>query len=123
MIGCTFALVRKADQNFIGMIGLHVREDHKRGEVGYWIGLPYWNQGYATEAAQRIVDFGFGQIGLNRIHAQHFASNPASGRVMQKIGMKHEGVLRQHFIRFDETRDAVCYGILRDEWENQQTKK
>jgi RimJ/RimL family protein N-acetyltransferase len=84
------------------------------------IGVPYWNQGYATEAAQHAVDWGFQQLGLNRIYAQHFGSNPASGRVMQKMGMKYEGTLRQHYIRFGEVQDAVCYGILRDEWQAKQ---
>lgn len=117
LTGCTFAVVSKKDDVLIGMVGLHMREEHKRAELGYWIGVPYWKQGYATEAAQRVLDWGFQTLGLNRIHAQHFAGNPASGRVMQKIGMKYEGTLRQHFIRFDEFRDSVCYGILREEWE------
>src|SRR5690606_22707530 len=109
--------VSKADDALFGMVGLHMGEEHKGAEVGYWIGVLYWKLGYATEAAQRVLDWGFQMLGLNRINGQLFAGNPASGRVMQKIGMKYEGTLRQHFIRFDEFRDSVCYGILREEWE------
>jgi RimJ/RimL family protein N-acetyltransferase len=97
-----------------------MREEHKRAELGYWIGVPYWNHGYASEAARRVVNWGFQYLGLNRIYAQHFADNPASGRVMQKIGMQYEGTLRQPFIRLGEARDSVCYGILKDEWETMQ---
>ena len=117
---CIFAIVHKDAQALIGMIGVHTRAEHKHADLGYWIGIPYWNQGYATEAAQRAVDWGFQQLGLNRLYAEHFGTNPASGRVMQKIGMKYEGTLRQHYIRFGEVQDAVIYGILRSEWEAAQ---
>lgn len=118
---CSFAAIRKADQALVGMIGLHMQEEHKRAELGYWIGVAYWKQGYATEAARCVLDWGFQTLGLNRIHAHHFAGNPASGRVMQKIGMKYEGVLRQHLFRFGEAHDVVCYAILRSEWETMQS--
>jgi RimJ/RimL family protein N-acetyltransferase len=67
-----------------------------------------------------VLDWGFQALGLNRIHAYHFAGNHASGRVMQKIGMKHEGTLRQHLYRFGEAHDVVCYGILHSEWKAMQ---
>jgi RimJ/RimL family protein N-acetyltransferase len=54
--------------------------------------VPYWGRGYATEAARAIVDFAFGELGLNRVFAYHFTSNPASGRVLQNIGMRLEGL-------------------------------
>ncbi len=111
-----FVLIRRADDELVGQMGLHIEPRHRRAELGYWIGVPHWGQGYATEAARRLVDWGFGALGLNRIYATHFAENPASGRVMQKAGMRHEGVLRQHVFRFDRPRDLVCYGILREEW-------
>jgi RimJ/RimL family protein N-acetyltransferase len=114
----TFAVVQKNTQQFIGSISLRPQKEHKRAELGYWIGIPYWNQGYATEAAQRVIGFGFQHLGLNRIHANHFSNNPASGRVMQKIGMRYEGTLRQHYLRFGEARDILVYGILRTEWDD-----
>ena len=87
-----------------------------RAELGYWIGKPYWGQGYCTEAARATLDFGFEQLGLNRIFAHHFARNPASGRVMQKIGMTREGRLRQHVKKWDAFEDLELYGILKDHW-------
>ncbi len=60
-------------------------------------GLPIIrNRGYCTEAAEAVVWYGFEVLGLNRIYACHFKRNPASGRVVRKIGMTHEGCLRQH---------------------------
>ena len=79
--------------------------------------MPYWNRGYATEAARAMLTFGFEVLELNRIFAEYYARNPASGRVMQKIGMTHEGMLRQHMFKDDRFEDSVVYGILRSEWE------
>jgi ribosomal-protein-alanine N-acetyltransferase len=101
----TFAIVLKVDQQLIGLISLRSEKAHQRAELGYWIGLPYWNQGYTTEAARSVRTFGFEHLELNRIHSSHFINNPASGRVMQKIGM-----------RFAKAQDLVMYGLLRSDW-------
>jgi RimJ/RimL family protein N-acetyltransferase len=108
-----FAIVRKADQRLLGAIGLSIKSEHARAELGYWIGRPYWNQGYATEAAAAVVRYGFEALGLNRVFAQHMVRNPASGRVMQKIGMQHEGRLRQHVQKWDQFEDVEIYSLLR----------
>lgn len=68
-----------------------------------------------TEAAAAVVRWGFDGLGLERIHATHFASNPASGRVMRKLGMNHEGTLRGHIHKWGVPQDLECYGILRSE--------
>lgn len=113
----TFALALKADDSLIGVMGLGPLTPWNRAEIGYWIGVPYWGQGYATEAARRVVQFGFETLDLNRIYAGHFIHNPASGRVMQKAGMTYEGTLREHYLRFGNYYDGVFYGILRSEWQ------
>lgn len=100
----------------IGAIGLRFAPPHARAELGYWIGRSYWNQGYATEAARAMVAHGFEAIGLHRIVAQHMVRNPASGRVMCKIGLRHEGRLRGHVRRWELFEDVEIYGALRDEW-------
>lgn len=110
------AIERKSDGAFIGMIGLVFQMEYDRAELGYWLGVPFWNQGYATEAARALLDFAFRELRLNRVYAAHYGDNPASGRVMQKLGMTYEGTLRQHLIRLGRPKDNVCYGILRDEW-------
>jgi [ribosomal protein S5]-alanine N-acetyltransferase len=112
----SFAISVRATDTFIGGIDLRPEPEHQRAEIGYWVGLPFWGQGYASEAAQAVVDYGFVSLGLNRIHARHFGNNLASGRVMQKIGMRYEGTQRQHFQKWGELIDVVLYALLRDEW-------
>ncbi len=101
----------------MGAIGIRLRREHDRGEIVYWIGKDYWNKGYATEATRAVIAFGFEVLGLSKVHAGHFTRNPASGRVLQKIGMRHEGQQRQHLMREGVLEDVECYGILRGEWE------
>jgi ribosomal-protein-alanine N-acetyltransferase len=110
-----FAITHK-DGYFIGGIGLNLSKEHENAELGYWIGKRFWSKGYCTEAAGAVVKYGFEVMGLNRIHAQHFTRNPASGRVMQKIGMKHEGCLRQEVKKWDKFEDIEVYGILKSEY-------
>ncbi len=110
----TFAI---DDGELAGGIGLHVKADFDRAEIGYWLGVPYWGRGYATEAMAAILRFGFEELKLNRIYAGYFSRNAASGRVMGKNGLTREGVLRQHVKKWDEYLDLVYYGILRSEWE------
>jgi RimJ/RimL family protein N-acetyltransferase len=117
----TFAIVLQDGNVLCGAIGISIDYDNAHAELGYWLGVPYWGQGYGTEAAQALLRYGFQELGLHRIHANHFGRNPASGRVMQKIGMRYEGCLRQHARKWDAFEDIVQYGILRSEWQAQQT--
>lgn len=112
--GVTFA-IRLKDGTLIGAIGLTVTRRDDRAELGYWMGVPYWNQGYTTEAARACLAFGFSEMGLQRIMASHLDINPASGRVMQKIGMQKEGHLRRHIKKNDAFFDLIQYGILKEE--------
>jgi ribosomal-protein-alanine N-acetyltransferase len=107
--------------HLVGCIGIGQHGDpvHGRGMIGYWIGVPYWNKGFATEAARAVVRYAFGHALYHKIMADHFAKNPASGRVMQKLGMTCEGTLRQHFNKWGEYLDVVYYGILAEEWDRQ----
>lgn len=102
----------------IGGIGLAVEGAYQRAELGYWLGVSYWGRGYATEAAQEMVRFGFEQIGLHRVFASHFAHNPASGRVLRKLGMRYEGCQRGHIVKWGKPIDLELYGILRSEWQS-----
>lgn len=110
-----FAITKK-DETIIGGIGLSLRREYESAELGYWIGKTYWGKGYCTEAAFTVLKYGFAIMGLNRIYATHFTRNPASGRVMQKIGMKHEGHLRQSIKKWDKFEDEEIYGILKSEF-------
>ncbi len=110
-----FAVTLRATRELVGTVGLHIKSENDRAEIGYWIGIPYWGKGYATEAAAAVMRFCFETFPINRIFAMHFGRNPASGRVLQKIGMRHEGTLRQHLKKWGEYVDLECYGILRSE--------
>lgn len=108
--GYTFGIRNKEGQ-IIGAIGLHDRDDDK-AELGYWIGMPYWNKGYVTEAAKAIIDFGFKKLNFNKIFATHFPHNPASGKIMKKIGMKKEAFLKEEVKKDGEYFDLVMYSIF-----------
>jgi len=110
-----FAVTPPSD-GVVGAIGLHLHLAHRRAELGYWIGRPFWNRGYATEAARALITFGFETLQLNRVHASHLTRNPASGRVMTKAGMTFEGILRQHIVKWDRPEDLAEYSILREEY-------
>ena len=111
-----FAVTLRATGQLLGAVGLRIEQLHRRAELGYWIGVPYWSQGYCTEAARAVLRFGFEALELNRIHASYLARNPASGRVMQKLGMQYEGQLRQHVRKWDVFEDIVTYAILQSEF-------
>jgi ribosomal-protein-alanine N-acetyltransferase len=85
----SFTAVRKADGCFIGMCGLHPARDW---QLGYWVGKPYWGQGYATEMAARVTAFGFEEKGAEQLKAKWFHDNPASGRVLAKLGFQPAGL-------------------------------
>jgi ribosomal-protein-alanine N-acetyltransferase len=114
-----FGITLKEDGTLLGCIGLTINREHERAALGYWIGKPYWGNGYCTEAARAAVQFGFEELGLNRIYATHFTRNPASGRVMAKIGMTHEGCHREHFKKWGVPEDLVTYAILRSEFRSE----
>ncbi|MFG0330005.1 MAG: GNAT family N-acetyltransferase [Phycisphaerales bacterium] len=111
-----FAITHGESGELIGSIGVIIDADANQAELGYWIGKPYWGAGYATEAARELVRFSFEEIEVRRLHAHHMGSNPASGRVLEKVGMTREGTLRGQIKKWDRYEDAVWYGMLREEW-------
>lgn len=111
-----FAISILAGSELCGAVGLHIADSYRRAELGYWIGVPFWGRGYATEAASAAVEFGFHTLHLNRIYAHHFSGNTASQRVLEKIGMRHEGRFRQHIQKWDRFIDVENYGLLAEEF-------
>ncbi len=102
------------------MGGVNLRLDfaHRLGELGYSIARRHWNQGYMTEAARAVMDLAFSTLPeLNRIRAFADVRNRASQRVMEKLGMRAEGILRQNRVERGEPLDEAWFGILRSEWE------
>ena len=84
-----FAVTRKNDGALAGMCGVHLRETGF--ELGYWLGRPYWGQGYATEAAAEVLTFAFRNLRAGAVEAGWFHDNPGSGRVLEKVGFRPDG--------------------------------
>jgi RimJ/RimL family protein N-acetyltransferase len=112
-----FAIERRGGGELMGSVGLMLEPAYQHGQLGYWLGVPYWGAGYGTEAARAVLTYGFDELELHRIYAAHFNSNPASGRILIKLGMVYEGRQREHYLRFNRFEDAELYGILRHEFE------
>jgi [ribosomal protein S5]-alanine N-acetyltransferase len=83
-----FVITRKDSGLFLGMTGIHTDEEC---EFGYWLGKPFWGLGYATEAASRLMQYAFEELGLTQICAGWYHDNPASGHVLAKLGARHNG--------------------------------
>jgi [ribosomal protein S5]-alanine N-acetyltransferase len=115
---CYWAIELKETSELIGEIDLY---DFDSGtdncEVSYSIGYGWWNQGYGTEALRAVVEFGFMTMNIHKISAAHNTDNLASGRIMRKVGMEQEGVIR-HMIRNSKNqyKDCAVYGILQEDY-------
>lgn len=114
--GYPFALVSKDSSQLIGCMSINVARPHQRGELAYWIGKPYWRQGYASEAAKRLVRYGFEDLNLNKIWAVAMSKNQASWSVMKKLGMNYEGEQKQHILKWDQFEDVVYYGMTKKDY-------
>ncbi len=112
-----FAITNKADSALVGTISLTINRSDERAELGYWIGRPYWGSGFCTEAAKLVLRYGFQVLKLQRIHASYMVRNPASGRVLEKIGLLREGTVRQHIRKWGKFEDLVLCGLLSSEWQ------
>ena len=105
-----------APDGIVAAVGLGTNLAHASAELGYWVAVEHWGQGIATEAARALMEYGFRSMGLHRIQARHLARNAASGRVMQKVGMRREAMLRGALRKWDRFEDVVVYAALAPEW-------
>ncbi len=106
----------KESGRVIGTIGvMSWFPDHRSAEVGYSLGRAWWHQGYAAEALGALMDLLFDVGELNRIEAQCDVRNPDSARVMEKCGMKREGILRERVWNKGEAVDVMLYAALRSD--------
>jgi ribosomal-protein-alanine N-acetyltransferase len=113
-----WAIELKNKKKIIGLIcTINVNEQTKSCEIAYTISQKYWNKGYATEALYYVLRFLINDVGYNRIQGGHLIDNPASGRVMEKAGMKYEGTLRQDTINWKTGKliDSKIYSIIKDD--------
>ena len=103
----------------VGCVSLmDIGENLSQAEIGYFFRSDVRGRGYGTESARALVNFGFGKLGLHRIWGMCHVRNSGSARVMEKIGMKHEGTLREHARLRDHYRSSHVFGILQGEWGN-----
>lgn len=115
-----FAICLLPTDEFIGGIGLRINEKFNRAELGFWIGEPFWNNGYATEATREVLKFGFKEVNIHKILATHLLNNPASGKVMTKNGMIKEGELKDHIKKGNKYFSLIQYRLTQNEFNNQK---
>lgn len=110
------AITCKGSDEVIGNAGVRLETpDAQLGHIGYELAAAHWGQGYATEAAQAMVDYGFDVLGLHRIWAWCISENTASAHVLEKLGMQREGCLRQNEYFKDRWWDTYLYAVLAHE--------
>lgn len=104
----------------VGGIGLALGEDIERisAEVGYWLGEKYWGKGITSSALKGILDYGFNELGLERIYAKPLEHNTASRKVLEKNGFKLEGIMKKSVIKNGEIYNQTLYAITREEFNN-----
>ena len=112
----SWAIQLKSSGEVIGRFSGFPDDQIKQVWLAYELGRNWWNQGLMTEAAKRVIDFFFTEVGFNRIYADHAHENPASGKVMQKCGMVYEGTMRQALKCNDGLFDKINYAILAEEY-------
>ena len=118
-----FALEPHDLDHMIGLVGLGLNLDNDLAELEYWLGEQFWGKGYATEAAHRILAFGFNDLDLQCVYGTHFEKNKGSGNVMKKVGMTFEGILRRRNKRRGSYMDLWSYSIIASEFHVKQTSK
>ncbi len=112
------AITLKSNHLLIGNCGIRMDKPNAlQADVGYELDPQHWNQGYATEAAQAIVDFGFSRFNLHRVWSWCIADNLGSAHVLEKLGMQLEGHLRENEFYRNRWWDTLMYGILAEEWQ------
>lgn len=116
-IALTWASADLESGTLYGAITLRLTPQHRRGEIGYWAGFPYWNRGYTSEAARRVVEHAFLTLDLHRVQAICLPENRGSARVMEKAGLRFEGTLRGYVLNGDVFEDRAMYGMIRSDWD------
>jgi len=110
-----------ADGDPVGTVGLH-RPNEVWGttEIGYSVAPEHWDNGYATDAIDLACRYAFQERRLHKVYANVYATNPASGRVLEKVGFTKEGELREEAFVDGERVDVYRYGLLAEEWRRSQ---
>ena len=111
-----WAIEHAQSGKMIGCIDLRLLPDHDKAQFGYVLNRDFWGAGYMTEALGTVLVLCFNKLDLNRVESEHYADNGASGRVMEKAGMRREGLSVQSQKVKGILRDTVFYGITKEQW-------
>ncbi|AFU13618.1 Acetyltransferase, GNAT [Bacillus thuringiensis MC28] len=115
-----WGIEKKGTDQLIGTCGFHlINNHHKRAEIGYELDDIYWGKGYASEALQAILTYGFEKLQLIRIAAVVYVENKASQKLLKKAGFQEEGLLRKHMIQNGVAHDTILFSLLKEEWKKQ----
>lgn len=115
-----FAITLRATESVVGAIGLTVSSAEDEAELGYWVGVPFWNKGIATEATTAVIDYGFSKLRLKKISAWHLLRNPSSGRVMEKAGMRRDALSQRKINKGGKEESLTSCLLLREDWASQR---
>ena len=114
----TFAVVLKSENKLIGGCGIYVSNTvNREAFLGYIFHRGYWGRGYATETASALVAFGFNRLKMHRIFATCDPQNLASIKVLEKVGMQKEGLLRQNYLIRGKWRDSLLFAIIENDFQ------
>ena len=115
--GVRLAIDQRDDGSFLGWCSLsRWNPTYRSAALGYCLGEPAWGHGYATEAARAVLEWAFETLDLNRVQAETDTRNAGSARVLEKLGFRREGTLRQDCVVDGVVSDSWIYGLLRAEW-------
>jgi RimJ/RimL family protein N-acetyltransferase len=115
--GVRLAVDRASDGEFLGWCGLtRWNPDYRSAALGYCYGEAAWGRGYGTEAARAVLHWAFDTLDLNRVQAETDTRNLASARVLEKLGFRREGTLREDCVVDGEVSDSWVFGLIRREW-------
>jgi [ribosomal protein S5]-alanine N-acetyltransferase len=115
--GYRWGIILKETNTLIGTFGIHsLIATHKRAEIGYDLNPDYWHKGYATEALETVLEFGFNELELHRIGAIIFPENTASKNLVLKRGFVKEGLLRHYVFQHSKSHDTIVYSLTQKEW-------
>lgn len=115
-----FAIIEKLSEEYVGAIGYVVdtksNNSDKVVELGYFIKERFWNKGYVTEAGKVVMRFAFEEDDVEKLEASCLEENRASEKIMIKLGMKQEGLLKKHQLHEGQLKNRLLYGITKEEW-------
>ncbi|MBP1967671.1 GNAT family N-acetyltransferase [Paenibacillus aceris] len=116
--GIRWGITLRSESRVIGTCGFHGwAKNHCKIEIGYELSPEYWRQGFMTEVILKINEFGFNNLGLNRIEAFVEPENMESRRVLEKVGFREEGILKEHFYWRSRFVDTVIYALLKKDYD------